>query len=82
MTQIQTVSDRIRTRKLSFLRDRAVYTKFIPIILINGKQAYIADKSTTSGLMECDTREEAREKAREYRDRAKSNLAVREKIEE
>jgi hypothetical protein len=78
MSAIRTVSDRIQTRKLSFLRDRVVYTKFIPIILINGEQAYIADKSTPSGLMECDTREEARNKAREYRDHAKARLAVKE----
>ncbi|MFK4167228.1 hypothetical protein ACI2LM_13360 [Paenibacillus lautus] len=78
MTQIQTVSDRIQTRKLSFLRNRVMYTKYIPIILINGKHAYVADESTPSGLMECDTREEARNKAREYRDHAKARIAVKE----
>ncbi|MGM1048384.1 MAG: hypothetical protein ACQEXX_19905 [Bacillota bacterium] len=78
MSQIKTVSDRIRTRQMSFWRDRVMYTKFIPIVFINGTQAYISDSSTPSGLMECDTREEAREKAREYRDRAKARLAVRE----
>ena len=78
MSNIRTVSDRIRTEEKSFWINQAIYTKFIPIIFINGKQAYVGDKSTPTGLMECDTREEAREKAREYRDRAKARIAVKE----
>ena len=78
MSNIRTVSDRIRTEHKSFWINEAIYAKYIPIIFINGKQVYVADKSTPTGLMECDTREEAREKAREYRDRAKARLAVRE----
>mgnify|MGYP000867202697 CR=1 FL=1 len=74
MIQIKAVSDKIRTEKMTFLRDGTIYTKFIPIIFINDTQAYISDTSTPSSLKECDTRDEARQLAREYRDKAKARL--------
>ncbi|OZB90081.1 hypothetical protein [Paenibacillus sp. XY044] len=81
MSEIREVSDRIRTEHKSFWINDDLYTKYFPKIIVNGKEAFITDKSTPTGFIECDTRDDARQLAREYRDRAKARLKSREEAE-
>lgn len=76
MTQIKTVSDHTRVEMINFYREHKVHTKYLPKIIVDGKEACIVDKSTPSGIVECDSREEARHMAIEHRDRAKARLTV------
>ena len=78
MTQIKSVSDRVKVEKMSLYRDHKLQTKFLPKIIVDGEEACIADNSSSSVVLECDTREEAWIKAIEHRDRAKARLTVKE----
>lgn len=66
------IGDKVRAKEKSWYRNRVVITAFCPQIQVDGRFVFLQDKTTASGIMECDTREEAREKAREVRDKARS----------
>lgn len=66
------IGDSIRAKEQGFYRNKQLVIKYCPQIQVDGKFLVISDKSTESGIAECDTRKEARERARKARDEAKA----------
>lgn len=66
------IGDKVRAKEQGFWRKDKFVTVYCPQIQVDGKFLMISDKSTESGIAECDTREEARERARKARDEAKA----------
>lgn len=66
------IGDKIRTKAQGFYRNKSLVTKYCPQIQVNGEFAMLKDDTTESGIAECDTRKEARERARQARDDAKA----------
>lgn len=68
------IGNRIRTEICSFYRNRQVVDKFCPKIEVDGKLIFISSKSSESGVIECDSREEAKIIAIMTRDRLLSEV--------
>ena len=58
-----TFDTKVQARKLEHWRDEHLITKYHPQIRIDNKWVFISDSESASGTVECDTREQARERA-------------------
>lgn len=59
------IGNKIGTKKFTLIIDKNIHTCIAPLVEVNGEMMAIQDQNTKSGLIECNSRHEARKRAKE-----------------